>query len=64
MALERRAAASSTVGSVADCFADMVAMATHGRKGLSRAILGSAADKVLRGIHRPLLLYRSATADD
>lgn len=44
--------------------ADMVAMATHGRKGLSRAILGSAADKVLRGIHRPLLLHRAETADD
>ena len=44
--------------------ADMVAMATHGRKGLSRAILGSAADKVLRGIHIPLLLHRSASADD
>lgn len=39
---------------------DMVAMATHGRKGLSRVILGSAADKVLRGIHSPLLLYRPA----
>lgn len=38
--------------------ADMVAMATHGRKGLSRAILGSAADKVLRGLHTPLLLHR------
>jgi len=37
---------------------DMVAMATHGRKGLSRVILGSAADKVMRGIHSPLLLYR------
>ena len=45
--------------------ADMVAMATHGRKGLSRAILGSAADKVLRGIHHPLLLHRpkGATTD-
>jgi len=42
--------------------ADMVAMATHGRKGLSRAILGSAADKVLRGVHLPLLLYRPADA--
>lgn len=38
--------------------ADMVAMATHGRKGISRVMLGSAADKVLRGIHTPLLLYR------
>jgi len=38
--------------------ADMVAMATHGRQGLSRVILGSATDKVLRGMHSPLLLYR------
>jgi nucleotide-binding universal stress UspA family protein len=37
---------------------DMVAMSTHGRKGLSRVILGSAADKVVRGSHAPLLLYR------
>jgi len=39
--------------------ADMVAMATHGRKGFRRAILGSAADKVLRGLHVPILLHRS-----
>ncbi len=37
---------------------DVIAMSTHGRKGLSRAILGSAADKVLRGTHVPVLLYR------
>jgi len=37
---------------------DLVAMATHARAGLSRAILGSATDKVLRGTHVPLLLYR------
>jgi len=39
--------------------ADMVAMATHGRTGLGRALLGSSADKVLRGIHAPLMLYRA-----
>ena len=38
--------------------ADGIAMATHGRKGLSRALLGSTADKVLRGTHLPLLLHR------
>lgn len=37
---------------------DLIAMSTHGRRGLSRAILGSAADKVLRGTHVPVLLYR------
>jgi len=34
----------------------MVAMATHGYGGVSRAVLGSVADKVLRGIDRPLLV--------
>lgn len=43
--------------------ADMVAMATHGRKGLSRVILGSATDKVLRGIHTPVLLHRPGGND-
>jgi nucleotide-binding universal stress UspA family protein len=36
-------------------------MATHGRKGVGRLVLGSTADKVLRGTHVPLLLYRPAT---
>lgn len=43
--------------------ADLVAMATHGRRGISRVMLGSTADKVLRGLHKPLLLYRPP-ADD
>lgn len=38
--------------------ASAVAMATHGRTGLSRMLLGSTADKVLRGTHLPLLLHR------
>jgi nucleotide-binding universal stress UspA family protein len=42
--------------------AEMIAMATHGRRGLSRALLGSAADKVMRASHRPLLLYRPSPA--
>lgn len=40
---------------------DLIAMATHGRKGVGRLVLGSAADKVLRGTQVPLLLYRPAT---
>jgi nucleotide-binding universal stress UspA family protein len=44
--------------------AEMVAMATHGRTGFSRAILGSAADKVLRAVHVPLLLFRPADTKD
>jgi nucleotide-binding universal stress UspA family protein len=40
--------------------ADMIAMQTHGRRGLSRLILGSVADKVLRGTPVPLLVHRPA----
>jgi nucleotide-binding universal stress UspA family protein len=36
---------------------EMVAMATHGLRGWRRAVLGSTADKVLRGTDTPLLLY-------
>lgn len=38
--------------------ADLVAMATHGRGGLQRLVLGSVADKVLRAGERPVLLHR------
>ncbi|HZD03578.1 MAG TPA: universal stress protein, partial [Longimicrobiales bacterium] len=36
--------------------ADLVALATHGYRGIRRAVLGSVADKVLRGVDVPLLL--------
>lgn len=38
--------------------ADLIAMATHGRTGFSRLVLGSVADKVLRGTTAPVLLFR------
>jgi nucleotide-binding universal stress UspA family protein len=38
--------------------ADLVVMGTHGRGGVRRIILGSVADKVIRGTHRPVLVYR------
>ena len=36
----------------------LIAMATHGRSGLNRFLLGSVAEKVLRGTVNPLLLIR------
>jgi nucleotide-binding universal stress UspA family protein len=39
---------------------DLVAMCTHGRKGLSRLFLGSVTDKVIRGGHVPVLVHRPA----
>ncbi len=38
--------------------AGVVAMATHGRTGLARLVMGSVADKVLREVDLPMLLYR------
>lgn len=37
---------------------DLIAMATHGRRGLSRLLLGSTADKIVRGSTVPVLVYR------
>lgn len=37
----------------------MIAMATHGRSGLNRWLLGSVTEKVLRSTRNPLLLIRA-----
>ena len=39
--------------------ADLIAMATHGRSGISRLALGSVTEKVLRGSTRPVMVVRS-----
>lgn len=39
--------------------ADLIVMGTHGRHGLSRVILGSEAEEVLRQAPVPLLLVRA-----
>jgi nucleotide-binding universal stress UspA family protein len=38
---------------------DLVVMASHGRGGLGRALLGSVTDKVLRACHGPVLVVRA-----
>ncbi|HEY1234166.1 MAG TPA: universal stress protein [Candidatus Binatia bacterium] len=40
----------------------LIAMATHGRSGLNRFLLGSVAEKVLRGAPNTLLLVRASAA--
>ena len=42
--------------------ADLIALGTHGRRGLSRLLLGSVADKVVRGGRLPVLLHRPVHA--
>jgi nucleotide-binding universal stress UspA family protein len=49
MIIEKAAADTST----------LVAMATHGRSGVRRWLLGSVTEKVLRGTRNPLLLIRA-----
>jgi len=41
---------------------DLVAMQTHGRRGLMQLFVGSVADKVLRGANLPLLVQRPQEA--
>jgi nucleotide-binding universal stress UspA family protein len=38
--------------------ADLIAVETHGRRGLSRWLLGGVADKVIRGATLPVLVHR------
>jgi len=39
---------------------DLIALATHGHGGVARMVLGSVADKVVRGADVPILLQRPA----
>ena len=41
------------------CGADLIVMGTHGRRGLSRALMGSDAEMVVREARVPVLLVRS-----
>jgi nucleotide-binding universal stress UspA family protein len=43
-----------------DTGADLIAMTTHGHSGISRWVLGSVAEKVLRGANVPLLVLRTS----
>lgn len=46
------------VQTAADVHADLIVMGTHGRRGVSRALLGSVAEGVLRHAHCPVLTIR------
>ena len=43
-----------------DHHVDLIVMGTHGRKGLSRMLMGSVAEKVVRKAGCPVLTYRVA----
>ncbi|HBY99045.1 MAG TPA: hypothetical protein DEP84_34700 [Chloroflexi bacterium] len=51
---------AQTIIEAADRFeADVIVMATHGRGGVARWVMGSVADEVLRGATVPVLLARA-----
>lgn len=43
---------------------DLIAMATHGRTGLKRVVMGSVAENVLRRTSVPMLLMRAALPEE
>ena len=60
--IEHGAAAGAIVEHGAADKRALLCMATHGRSGLQRWLLGSVAEKVLRATTNPLLLVRAAEA--
>ncbi len=54
--------AASAILEAAQSSIDLIVIPTHARSSLSRALLGSVVDKVLRGATVPLLLFRAAEA--
>jgi len=43
---------------------DLITLATHGRTGLGRTVLGSVADQVIRESHLPVLVIRPSETKD
>ncbi|MBI4187301.1 MAG: universal stress protein [Chloroflexi bacterium] len=52
-------AADSIMKAADEIGADLIAMSTHGRSGISRWAFGSVTDRVLRWGNRPVLLVRA-----
>jgi nucleotide-binding universal stress UspA family protein len=60
--IEMGRAAEVIIESAAADNGTLIMMASHGRSGLNRFLLGSVAEKVLRGAKNPLLLVRADEA--
>jgi nucleotide-binding universal stress UspA family protein len=54
--------ADTILGYAEQVHADLIAMSTHGRGGMTRWLLGSVADRVVRGGQVPVLLIRPSPA--
>lgn len=58
--VEKGTAAENIIDKAAGDKGTLITMATHGRSGINRFVLGSVAEKVLRATNNPLLLVRAA----
>lgn len=56
-----RSVAQAILAEVKKSRADLIVLGTHGRRGLSRLVMGSDAETVLRETGVPVLLVRSAS---
>jgi nucleotide-binding universal stress UspA family protein len=54
-------AARSIAQTAARLGVDVICVASHGRSGISRAIMGSVADKLMRATRKPVLVLRPGT---
>jgi nucleotide-binding universal stress UspA family protein len=54
--------AAAIAETVRDQPCELIVLATHGRGGLARVVLGSTTDTVLHALHTPLLVVRPGTA--
>ena len=59
--LEARFAAEAIIAAAERLDVDLVAVASRGRSGFKRALLGSVAEEVARRSARPVLIVRSLT---
>jgi nucleotide-binding universal stress UspA family protein len=50
--------ASEIISHAKEIDADLLCLATHGRSGLNRLIMGSVAERILRDLHVPILMIR------
>jgi len=57
-AVEGQAIYRSILDAASACDADLIVMGSHGRKGLTKLVLGSVASQVLSHTHLPVLIVR------
>jgi universal stress protein A len=60
--LRKGDARTAIVAAAQELGADLIAMGTHGRRGVTRLVLGSVAESVVRTAPCPVLLVRSGHA--